>query len=74
MNRYKRSLAITLIAIAVVLAFLAGFITTSGSLAFQPIEASPSALTTAQWASVQASNFLLMGGFSIPSYLPLVFR
>ena len=74
MNRYKRSLTITLTVIAAVLALLAGFMTTSGSLASQPIEAGPSTLTTVQWAAVQTSIFLLMNGFTLPSYLPLVFR
>ncbi|MGD2155838.1 MAG: hypothetical protein PVG14_00665 [Anaerolineales bacterium] len=74
MTHYKRYLTITLAAIASLLVFLGGFMTASGGRAIQLHEAGPSILTNAQWAAVQASNSLLMGGFSLQTYLPLVFR
>jgi hypothetical protein len=74
MIRYKRSITITLTAIATTLIFLVGFITASGDLAKQLHEAGPSILTNAQWVAIQASNSLLMGGFLHPTYFPLVFR
>jgi len=71
---YKRSLAITLAAVVSILVFLSGFMTASGSKVIQLHEAVPSILTNAQWAAIQASNSLLMGGFSLPTYLPILFR
>jgi hypothetical protein len=74
MIRYRRSLAITLAVIASILVFLAGFMTASVGRAIQLHEVGPLILTNAQWAAVQASNSLLMGAYSLPTYLPLVFR
>jgi hypothetical protein len=72
MTRHRRSFALLLIVIALVLAYLAGAMTATGSLATSPRDLVPLALTSAQWAAVQASNSLLAGGPTYYVHLPLV--
>jgi hypothetical protein len=72
MTRYRRSLTLLLIAAALVLAYLAGAMTATGSLATSPRGLVPLALTSAQWTAVQASNTLLAGAPTYYIHLPLV--
>ncbi len=72
MTRYRRSLTLLLIAAALVLAYLAGAMTATGSPATSPRGLVPLALTSAQWAAVQASNSLLAGAPTYYIHLPLV--
>jgi hypothetical protein len=74
MIRHKRSLILLLIAVAMVLAYLAGAMTATDSVALSPRDSVPSALTSAQWAAVQASNSLLAGGPTYHVDLPLIKR
>lgn len=69
MKETRHTLAIFLIVAGLVLAFLAGTATATGSA-----PAAVQALTPGQWAALQASNALLLdqGPFSL--YLPLVLR
>ena len=60
---------ILLIAAAMVLAFLAGTVTASGSG-----PAAVTALTPGQWAAVQAANGLLLDQGPANTYLPLLQR
>jgi len=72
MTRHRRSLTLFLIVVAVVVAYLAGAMTATGSLATSPRDQVLLALTTAQWEAVQASNSLLAGGPTYYVDLPLV--
>jgi hypothetical protein len=69
MNETKRTLTILLIVAAMVLAFLAGTATVSGS-----VPSAPRAVTLAQWAAIQASNSLLLDQGPMSIYLPVVRR
>ncbi len=69
MNASKRSLIILLIVVAMVLAFLLGTVSVTGS-----VPAAPEALTPAQWAALQAANWLLLDQGPVGTYLPVVLR
>jgi hypothetical protein len=69
MKETRRTLTILLIVAGLVLAFLAGTATATGSA-----PAAVEALTPGQWAAVQASNALLLEQGPVSVYLPLVLR
>ena len=64
-----RTLIVLLVVAGMVLAFLAGTATASGSA---PAAVGP--LTDSQWAAVQASNALLLDQGPVYVHLPLVLR
>jgi hypothetical protein len=69
MNGRKRSLLTLLIVVAMVLAFLLGTVSVTGS-----VPSAPEAVTPSQWAAVQAANSLLLDQGPVGTYLPLVLR
>ena len=69
MKETRHTLTILLIVAGLVLAFLAGTATATGSA-----PAAVEALTPGQWAAVQASNALLLDQGPVSVYLPLVLR
>ncbi|HSR31367.1 MAG TPA: hypothetical protein VLY63_12445 [Anaerolineae bacterium] len=69
MNATKRSFTILLIVVAVVLAFMLGTASVTGS-----VPSAPQAVTPAQWAAIQASNSLLLEQGPVGTYLPFVLR
>jgi len=69
MNTRKRSLIIVLIVVAMILAFLLGTVSVTGSV--------PSALEVlapAQWAALEAANSLLLDQGPVGTYLPIILR
>ena len=69
MNANKHSLLILLIVVAMLLAFLLGTVSVTGS-----VPSSLEVVTQAQWAALQAANSLLLDQGPYGSYLPLVQR
>jgi hypothetical protein len=69
MKETRRSLTILLIVAGLVLAFLAGTLTATGS-----VPAVIQALTPGQLAALQASNALLLEQGPVSVYLPLVLQ
>ena len=69
MKDARRTLTILLVVAGLVLAFLAGTATATGSA---PVAVR--ALTPSQWAALQASNALLLEQGPVSAYLPLVLR
>jgi len=69
MNANKRSLLILLIVVAMVLAFLLGTISVTGS-----IPSAPEAVTLTQWAAIRAANSLLLDQGPVGVYLPHVLQ
>ena len=69
MRDTRRTLTILLIVVGLVLAFLAGTVTATGSA-----PATVQALTPSQWAAVQASNALLLDQGPVSAYLPILLR
>jgi len=69
MNARKRSLIILLIVVAMVLAFLLGTVSVTGS-----VPSSLEAVTPAQWAALKAANSLLLDQGPVGIYLPVVLR
>ena len=69
MKQTGHTLTILLIVAGLVLAFLAGTATVTGSA-----PAAVQALTPGQWAALQASNALLLDQGPVSLYLPLVLR
>ena len=74
MIRFKRYFHIMLAVIVSCLVFLTGYITALGYSPLQLHEVGEAMLTNTEWVAIQASNSLLMGGFSFPIYLPLLFH
>jgi hypothetical protein len=69
MQKPGRAVIALLVVAGLVLAFLAGAATTTGSA-----PAAIEALTLGQWAAVQASNAVLLDHGPVSVYLPLVLR
>jgi hypothetical protein len=69
MKETRRTLTILLIVAGLVLAFLAGTVTATGSA-----PAAVQALTPGQLAALQASNALLLDQGPVSVYMPLVLR
>ena len=72
MTRYRRALALLVITAALLLSYLAGVATVPRTLAGPAPNPGLTSLTSAQWAAVQASNSLLVGGPTYTIHLPLV--
>ncbi len=69
MNTHKRSLLILLIVVAMVLAFLLGTVSVTGS-----VPPSIEAVTPTQWAALHTANSLLLDQGPVGTYLPVVLR
>jgi hypothetical protein len=69
MNARKRWLIILLVVVAVVLAFMLGTASVTGS-----VPSAPQAVTPAQWAAIEAANSLLLDQGPVGVYLPVVLR
>ena len=73
MTYTRRFIAVLVLTVLIILAFLGGSLTTASSLAPQAQNAGQVNLTPNQWAAVQAGNSLLTSGWFIPViYLPLI--
>jgi hypothetical protein len=67
MNTGNRWLIILLIVAAMILAFLVGTATVTGS-----VPSAPRAVTPAQWAAIEVANSLLLDQGPVGVYLPVV--
>jgi hypothetical protein len=68
----RRPLVLVLIALALVVTFVAGTMVASGSPASAP--AAPAALTPGQWAAMQTSNWLMTTQVFRGVFLPIVMK
>jgi hypothetical protein len=69
MNAHKRWLIILLVVVAVVLVFMLGTGSVTGS-----VPSAPQAVTPTQWAAIEAANSLLLDQGPVGVYLPAVLR
>lgn len=77
MTHTRRFIAVMVLTVLMILAFLGGSLTTAGSLAPQTQTAGQVNLTPSQWAAVQAGNSLLTSGSGINLpviYLPMIVK
>jgi hypothetical protein len=75
MTRTRLFIAILVLTVLLILAFLAGSLTTERSLASQAQTAGQVNLTPNEWAAVQAGNSLLTSGWYSPVfYLPMIVK